>query len=154
MFNPARLEALRESGLLDTQEDFAYLTYKTAKSLNAEICQINALQDKIQKTIAVFPFKEYAMLPVEDSGCIIPVRQKKSFAVDDSGKHPRTCTQAWTKEYPGYLGAPIIYNGHALGAICVLTTVPRKWTAEDIKKIEEAAAEVAAKLVARQIKSP
>lgn len=152
VYNTDRLEALRRSGFWDTHEDFGPLAMKAAMLLGADICQINAVQDVMQKTVAVYPFKEYADLAVKDSGCRVPVETREPFAVSEASKHPLTCTFVWVNEYPGYLGSPIFYEGEVLGSICLLYKVQKTWTIEEVETLNAVAAEISAALKAAQDK--
>lgn len=146
LFDPKRIAALRKSGFLDSQEKFSEIATQAAFKLEADICQINALTGEVQNTVACFPFTEYASLPVEDTGCQVPIATGETFVVDKTETHPITCSMVWTEWVKSYLGSPIFYQGEAVGTICVLRKEERGWTPEDVEVLESMAERIGKEL--------
>lgn len=135
--DPARLEALRRSGLLKrtVAERLDHLVFAASRLLLADAAQLNVLDHHQQYTILGYPPDDWPSFPVEDSGCRKVVASGKPFAVDDAQQHEVTCNMPWTSKFRGYLGAPIIFDSQVIGSICVLTTEPRYWKVYEISAL-------------------
>lgn len=141
---PSRLAAVSASGLLNLagldqagrQERLSKLTRSAVMILRADASQVNVLDADWQRVIAQYPEPADGPLPVGQSGCSVVVRTDRTQPVTDTQGHPVMCDMPWTARYRGYLGSPVRWGGHPVGAICVLTLQPREWDDSDILSIE------------------
>ena len=138
----ARLEALRQTSLLDSppEEAFDRLTRLATVVLHVPVaiislldrdrqfiksaCGLSGSLDSLRKT------------PLEHSFCKHPVGSGEPLIVADNRKHPVV------GEYPAvtelgliaYAGIPLVTSdGHALGTFCVLDGEPHDWTDGEVE---------------------
>jgi formate hydrogenlyase transcriptional activator len=138
----ARLEALRQTSLLDSppEEAFDRLTRLATVVLRVPVaiislldrdrqfiksaCGLSGSLDSLRKT------------PLEHSFCKHPVGSGEPLIVADNRKHPVV------GDYPAvtqlglvaYAGIPLVTSdGHALGTFCVLDAQPHDWTDEEVE---------------------
>ena len=152
--DPARLAALRESGLHGTppEEAFDRLTRLASRLLGTRLSTLSLLDDVRQH------FKSYAGLPeplaregtpVEQSICRLVVSSGAPVAIADTAADPRVRdTEVVTRlGVRAYAGVPVsTREGHVLGSLCVGDLRPRQWSDDDLAALadlgEMAAAEV------------
>lgn len=147
--SPERLQALRESGLLNKSlaERIDHLAFAMCRLLLADAAQINALEGHVQHTVVGWPPGNWPDRELGDTGCREPVVTKAPVVINDTSEHPVTCQMSWTHLYRGYMGVPVFYQGiEVVGSICVLSKEPRSW-----KGYEVAAMTGVARLVAMSL---
>lgn len=66
------------------------------------------------------------------------------FSVHDAKRHPLVCSMEATKFYDigSYLGVPVTFASYVLGALCVWSNAPRRWTAQERAWLASLAAEL------------
>lgn len=140
--DPVRLEALRRSGLLGrpATERLRRLVRTAAEMVQADAAQLNLVDEHLVHHVALWPVPDgpEGPWPSEQSGCQHVVGGEV-FAVQDSVLHPLTCELPWTGTWRGYLGAPVLFQGEPVGALCVLTRQPREWTSVDVLALSSVA---------------
>lgn len=137
--DPVRLAALRESGLLNRTIDqrLDHLVFTAARLLVADTARINALDQEQQYTVVGWPpGTAPAERPVEDSACRAVVLTGQPLQIPDTALHPVTCDLGWHDVFRGYLGVPVLYDGHVLGSLCVMTYQPRSWRSYEVVGLE------------------
>lgn len=136
--DPARLEALTRSGLLDRSivERLDHLAFAACRLLLADACQINALDGLLQHTVVGFPPSDWPDMPVEITGCREVVLGGKPFVVPDTLENEVACVFPWAETFRGYLGCPVMYDSQIVGSICVLSGEPRAWKSYEITALE------------------
>jgi serine phosphatase RsbU (regulator of sigma subunit) len=163
LLDPQRLAAVEATGLLDSDrwdpglldaaaaQSWDRLTGLAARLLRAPMAFLTLVDDKQSNWLSCVGVEEAAgwSNPVEESFCQYVIADRAPFVVGDAAAHPRTQgnlsvevlgVRAWA-------GFPVLDSGgQPLGSFCVLDTVPRKWTTEDIEVLgvlaEAAAAQV------------
>ncbi len=155
--DPARLAALRATGLLESAEvaTFDRVTRLAARALKAPLAQVNLVSADAQVPKAAYapddPEPERWRVPVglASSFCQHVVTTGEPLVVGDARVHPlvrenRATTEAGIVAYASVpLRAP---DGAVIGSVCVVDFEPREWSAADLEALH-ACAEVAAEAV-------
>jgi len=137
-----RLRAVRATGLLDSAvaQSWDQLTGLAARLLKAPMAFMTLVDDKRSFWLscvgvdAVGPGEHQN--PVEESFCQYVIADRAPFIVNDAAGHPRTrdnpsVSLLGVRAWAGY---PVLdAAGRVLGSFCVMDTVPRTWTHEDVE---------------------
>ncbi len=143
--DPARIEALRTSGLLHRPQEAAFdrLTALTARVLNAP-CAFISLVDSDW----VY-YKSHTGLPepaasegqsLDCSICQYVVRRGRALSVADTREDPDMCTSRAVTEQGchAFLGVPLYAaGGEILGALCVVDHHPRSWQNSELDTLTD-----------------
>ena len=129
VLDPARLAALRCSGLLDSAPEPAFdrLTRLAEQLLGVPVALVSLVAEDHQF------FKssrgvEIAGTPLSHSFCRLVVETGAPLVVEE-------------REGVAYAGVPLRDGGgHLLGALCAIDAPPRRWTAADVSVLEELSA--------------
>jgi GAF domain-containing protein len=150
MKSALRLEALRESGLLrkSASERLHHLAYTACSLLQADACQINALDDTMQRTVTGYPPNPegWEDIPVELTGCQEVVLLRAPLVIPDVRQHPIMCHLPWAEVWQAYLGVPVQFDMQTIGSLCVLSQTPRGWRSYETTALEGLARLVGASL--------
>lgn len=144
----ARLQALRDTGLLDTPPDPKYdrLVAMAADALGVPIAAVSLVDDKRQFFKAAVGLGDnddrITEMPVGRSVCRYAVETGQPLVVEDArtdelfADHPGVLDKTWVS----YLGIPLLDDGgHALGTLCVWDQQPRQWTTGHIQILKDLA---------------
>jgi GAF domain-containing protein len=135
-----RLEAVRETGLLDAEEDAAFerLVAIAAKALNASKSAITLLESHRQYFVSRTGFDQRED-PIARSFCQYAASMAKTMVISDTSSDPiLKDNPAARGGIRSYLGVPLItQDGHALGTVCVFGDEPREWSADDVAVLTE-----------------
>ena len=145
--DPARLDALRESGLLDTPavEALDRLTRVAATALGVAAAQVNLITDHRQITRSSSgPGAPPAdrEVPLAGSYCKTTVASGEPMVVEDARSDPRVRDNPATEELgiAAYAGVPIRSpEGQVLGTLCVYDHRPRRWTPGELEMLRDLA---------------
>lgn len=141
-----RLEALARSGLLDSppEESFDRLTRLASSILKCPISLISIVSAERQYFKSFHGLQgeiaDTRQTPLSDSICKHVAVSAEPFIVNDTLTHPFTQDIGLVKNanLRSYAGFPLwSLDKHALGAFCVIDTVPRNWTAEELTLLKE-----------------
>jgi PAS domain S-box-containing protein len=144
---PARVAALRETGLLDSprEESFDRLTRLTARLLRVPVA-LFSLVDVDRYFLKSFvglpePHASRRELPHSHGFCHHVVASSAAVVIRDARDEPIAQDSAALHELGtrAYIGIPITFGGHAIGALCALDSDPRDWTADEVGTIEDVA---------------
>jgi PAS domain S-box-containing protein len=148
-----RLEALAQSGLLDTPPEQAFddivLLVKT-------ICQVPvalvSLVDSHRQWFKAKVGTDVCETPLETSVCALAIRGRAFFQICDLAADPRTAEMALVRDDPKirfYAGVPLINaKGLPLGSLCAIDVVPHP---EGLSADQRAALEALARQTIAQI---
>lgn len=147
----ARLAGLRGYCVLDTGREprFDDLT-----KLAANICEAPISLVSLVDTDRVFIKSAHGMeareMPYPDFFCGHAILQRDVFEVHDAAQDPRFADHPLVVESPrvrSYAGAPLVTpQGYALGTLCVLDLVPRKFDSKQIETLRVLARQVICQL--------
>ncbi len=150
----ARLAALGRYRILDTEPErqFDDLTLLASQVCGTPIALITLI-DKDRQW-----FKSRVGVTVTETArsiavCDHAIRQADIFIVEDAQKDARFATNPFVAGPAGlrfYAGAPLVTSdGHALGTICVMDSVPRRLTTEQLGALDALKRQVLAQLELR-----
>ena len=158
--HPVRLEALRESELLDTlpQESLDRYTRLAAALLGTPISMITLIDRERQFFLSRTGFpdaiKDLRQTPLTHSFCKHAVVHGEPFVVTDARNDPRVSDNPAVTELGvvSYLGMPLLTrDGVIFGTLCVIGTEPRDWTCDDIARLGDLAAAVMREIELREM---
>jgi PAS domain S-box-containing protein len=147
--DPARLEALRRTALLDTppEEAFDRLTRLAARTLAAPVSLVTLIDRDRQFFKSGHglgePWASRRQTPLSHSFCRYAVAQGEPFLVEDAREDPRVRDNLAVPELGvvAYAGVPLFTNdGHALGSLCVIDSKPRRWRDDELSVLGDLAA--------------
>lgn len=151
LHNPARLEALRRAGLLDTppEEAFDRLTRLASKILHAPISIVSLVDEDRQffkSEIGLSePWASRRQTPLSHSFCQHAVATGQPLIIGDAREHPLVQGNLGIPNLGiiAYAGIPLISrDGQPLGSFCVIDKQPRVWSDEEIEILKDLAASV------------
>ena len=149
--DPARLEALRNTGLLDSAPDPSFDRHArlAAEVLNAPVALVSLVDEDRQFLKSCIGVDEQAAgdreTPLSHSFCQHAVAQREPLVVNDAREHPVLKTNPAITELGtiAYAGVPLIdADGHALGTLCVIDKQPRQWSKHQVELLADLAASV------------
>ncbi|MBM7112465.1 ATP-binding protein [Archangium primigenium] len=151
----ARLEALRGYEVLDTEPEvmFDELAWLAARLCGMPMALISLVDDRRQwfKARRGLDLRE---TPRDVAFCVHTLRAGRTLVVPDALEDPRfrfnpLVTHGMRLRF--YAGAPLVNpEGFVLGTLCVLDTVPRELTLEQLHGLEVLARQVMLQLEARR----
>ena len=146
--DPDRLQAVRNSGLLDTpaEERFDRLTRVAAHALRAPVALITVVEDDrqfVKSSIGLTePWHSKREMPLSHSFCQHGVGCADPLVVTDTREHPllRDSPAIADLAAIAYLGVPLrTSDGYELGAICVIDHHRRDWSSDEIAVLRDIA---------------
>jgi GAF domain-containing protein len=144
--DPARLAAVRKTGLLDSPPDPSFDRHArlAAEVLNAPIALVSLVDEQRQFFKSAIGVEERET-PLSHSFCQHAIAHREPLIVDDAREHPVLRHNPAVEEMDSiaYAGVPLIDpDGFALGTLCVLDTHPRQWTKHQVELLGDLAASV------------
>ena len=146
---PARLEAVRRTTLLDAPPDEAFdrLTRLAARLLGTSVALISLVEKDRQFFVSATglsePLASTRTTPISYSFCRHVVDSKARLVVEDARHHQLVRTNPAVREYGwvAYAGVPLTdRSGHVLGALSVIDGMPRLFSERDLDLLEDLAA--------------
>ncbi|MFW2588439.1 GAF domain-containing protein [Sagittula sp. SSi028] len=156
--DPGRLDALRNSGLLDGGEDSAHArsVRLASRILRAPVSLVSYVDDKRQHFRGQIgmcgPAAEDCGTPLTHSFCQYVASSGRPLMVSDSRKDPVLADNGAVDDLNviAYLGVPVRDPmGTVLGSFCVIDSEPRDWTADDLDALKDLVAMLEAELALR-----
>jgi PAS domain S-box-containing protein len=156
--DPARLERLRRTCLVDTppEEAFDRLTRLAARMLHTPLALVNLVDDRRQFSKSCFAPETWPAgreAPLSESFCKYTVVTAEPVAIEDARRDPRVSGTGAVHELGivSYLGIPLVASeGHVLGALCVAGFEPRRWREDEVDILQDLAASVVTEVELRQ----
>ena len=149
-----RLFLLDQLGILDTLEEQAYddLTFLAAKICKTPISLVSIV-DKSRQWFKSHHGLEVRETPRQLAFCAHAILSDDVFIVEDADKDPRFCDNPLTVNAPHvkfYAGAPLILEENIrLGTLCVIDSVARTLTDDQIHALQALARQVVSQLQLR-----
>ena len=149
--DPGRLEALRATGLLDSDisPEFDRLARLASHVLNAPVALVSLVDADRQFFKACLglpePWASRRESPLTHSFCQHAVAIREPLLVTDAREHPVLHDNLAIRDMGvvAYAGIPLIDgDGHALGTLCVIDSQPRHWTSHQVQLLTDIAASV------------
>jgi GAF domain-containing protein len=149
--DPARLEALRATGLLDSDitPSFDRLARLAAHVLNAPVALVSLVDADRQFFKSCLglpePWASERQSPLTHSFCQHAVASRERLLVDDAREHELLRDNLAIRDMGviAYAGIPLIDpDDHALGTLCVIDSRPRHWTTHQVQLLSDLAASV------------
>jgi len=144
--DPARLQGLHESGLLDTlpERSFDRLTELAQRLLHVPVVLIS-LVDKDRQFFKsaqglLEPWASARQTPLSHSFCQHVVTTDAPLCISDALTVPLLAKNGAVIDLGvvAYLGLPLhTPNGETIGSFCVIDSVPRTWQPDEIQTLEE-----------------
>lgn len=137
--------------ILDTPSEEALdrLTRFAARLTRAPVSLISLVDDHRQffKSIVGLsePWASMRETPLSNSFCQHVVTSAQPLVIEDARVHQLVCDNdaICDLKVVAYLGVPLLIgNGHVLGSLCVIDSVPRRWTDDDVETVRELAGSV------------
>lgn len=157
--SPARLAALRATGLLDpgTQSEVLdRLARLTARVLGVPSALVTLVDTEAQHFPGLYGLDNWAGAqrgtPLSYSFCQYVAGQNAALIVDDVAAEPHLRhNRAHTElDVAAYAGVPLRNSsGECLGAVCAVNTVPVHWTPEVVEILEDLARAATAEIELR-----
>ncbi|MDC0713620.1 GAF domain-containing sensor histidine kinase [Stigmatella sp. ncwal1] len=156
--DPNRLQAIRDTGLMDTprEEAFDRLARLAAELLNVPLTIVSLVDADKQFFKADFglpsPFRETRELPIDASLCRYtlegePIISSNALADPFLKFHPST--GPWG--IVAIIVLPLINpDGHVLGTFCCIEPKVREWTAHELKVMRELTASIMTEINLRE----
>lgn len=156
--DPARLQALRRTGLLDSAAEPAFdrLTRLATRIFQVPVALVSLVDDERQffkSSVGLpSPWAEQRQTPLSHSFCKHVVINSQPLMVSDATTHPVLSQNPAIRELGviAYLGVPLITSeGYALGSFCVIDGRPRNWAYDDLQMLWDLAASVMSEISLR-----
>lgn len=144
--DPARVAALHNVALLDSAAEPAFdrLTRLVTKLLQVPTALVSLVDEDRQffKSCVGLgePWAAQRATPLSHSFCQYAVVTSEPFVVEDARVHPLVEQNLAIPDLGvvAYAGIPLITSdGHAIGSLCAIDSVPRQWTADEIDTLRD-----------------
>ena len=144
--SPARLGALRATGLLDSEveEVFDRLTRLAVRLVRIPAAFISLVDEHRDFYKSACGFGEPLASARELSGptfCHYAVQSSEPLVIPDTAAHPvyREIPTVRSLGVAAYVGVPLVVEGQTIGSFCAIDTRPRAWSPDDLEVLCELA---------------
>ena len=151
----ARLQALRRYDVVgtDPEPDFDRITRVAASLFEVPIALINFIAAEREWRKSAIGAESGEQAP-KVSFCREAVQSSGTTIIEDAAETERFAGHPLVEDPPGvrfYAGAPLqTPGGHRIGTLCVLDTVPRRFSEEETSRLEDLAGMVMSELERRR----
>ena len=156
--NPDRLAALEATDLMDSpaEREFDRVTDLVRRCLDVPVALVSLVGEarqffKSEQGLGE-PWCSTRETPLSHSFCQYVVADDGPLVVDDARKHPVLQHNEAVEDLSvvAYLGVPLrTPDGHTLGSLCAIDSVPRRWSGSDVEAMEAMAEVVMATIAHR-----
>lgn len=155
----ARLSALRELGILDTEqeEEFDRYTALTAELLRAPVSTITLIDNDRQFWKSAYgitaSWAESRETPLSHSLCQEPVTTGRPLVLSDlrADNERADCPALHDLDVVAYAGVPLVLTGgFVVGALCAIDHEPHEWSEGDLRILTDLARMVSSMLDLRR----
>lgn len=142
----ARLQAVRATGQLDSADEGAFdaLTSLAARLVKVPACFISIVDNtrdfyKSQQGLPSVVAKARELKG--ETLCHFTLGLDEALVIADTHSNElwRSVPTVESMGVRAYVGVPLKFRGQNIGSFCVVDTVPRKWSAEDLETLRELA---------------
>ena len=157
--DPARLQVLRATGLLDiatAAPSLDRLTRLAARLVGAPVALVSLIDVDRQVFASAVgldePLATERQTPLSQSWCRHVVSTHAPLIINDAVADPRVCDSLTDGKNPvrSYAGFPLLApDDQVLGSFCVADTHPRHWTAMELSVMQDLAAAASAEIALR-----
>ena len=144
--DPARLAAVRATGLLDSAPEPAFdrLARLAVRLLGVPSAFFSIVDEERDFYKAACGFGEPLASTRELTGpsfCHYAIRSRGPLVIPDTAADPRyrDVPTVRTLGVAAYVGVPIVVDGQPIGSFCVIDTAPRAWTEGEVETLRELA---------------
>jgi diguanylate cyclase (GGDEF)-like protein len=153
----SRLRALQATHLLDSPPERAFdrLTRLAGGLLGAPVALVSLVDERRQFFKSALGLKEpwasRRETPLTHSFCKVSVHERAPLIVNDARVHPTLRDNLAIRDLDviAYAGIPLVVDGEAVGAFCVIDDKPREWTAGDVQLLTDLAESVVSEIELR-----
>jgi len=147
--DPARLQAIKETGLLGVKEDpvLHRLTRLAAKTLGTSVALMSFVEEDGQFFASSWglpePWATERGTTLLHSFCQHVVISNQPLLVSDARQHPLVQRNLAIQDLDviAYIGVPLMDpNDNTLGSMCVIEHEPRQWRPQDVEILHDFAA--------------
>ena len=136
ILDPARLEAVVRSGLVDSRREavFDEFTALLAELLDAPLAFLTVVDDRRSFWKSAHGILDGTRAnSVDDSFCQYVIELGDELVVDDTEQHPTTAgnPSIGSMGVRAWAGCPVVLDGETLGTFCVVDQRAREWTDRD-----------------------
>ena len=144
--SPERMDALRSTGLLDSEPEaqFDRITRLICQLLGVDVSLISLVDDERQffKSSCGLPADTPMArgTPLSHSFCQYVVVSEDALAVENAHEYSLLASNLAVRDLNvvAYLGVPIRSgSGQVLGSLCAIHSSPRQWSEDDQKALED-----------------
>ena len=156
-FDPARLEAVRKSRLLDTPPEAAFdrIVRLAVDLLHVPFAALTLVDDKrvfIKSQMGLDAVASTSEVPLSYSLCQYGYGSAEPLVINDAREHPVFRANGAVVElgYAAYVGVPVVApDGFAIATLCVVDTKARTWSDNEVATLRDLAAVIATELELR-----
>lgn len=160
--NAGRLAQLKAADLMDTppDEEFDRLARLASKTLHAPVALVTLVDEDRQFFKSCMglpePWLSWRQTPLSHSFCQHVVATCQPLVISDARSDERVKSNLAIRDLGviAYLGIPLkTPEGNCLGSFCVIDSVPRQWTEEEIWVVQTLAYSVMSEIELRRHRS-
>ena len=153
--NPDRLDEIATFDLFSdaVRKRLDTLSAETARQLDMPAAMVSIVLDTAQYVAGSYGLPAWLVdaggTPVEWSLCAVTVRTRVGYAVEDAANDSLQQDNPLVTEgvLSSYAGTPLVTSdGHVIGAHCVIDDQPRRFTREQLRRLEAIGAEIVREL--------
>lgn len=158
--DPARLRALRATGLLDRDPSPSLdrLVSLASRVVGAPVSLVSLVESDRQffasQVGLAMPYSQGRETPLSHSFCKLVVESGEALVISDAHTDPRVAGNPAIEDLHirAYAGVPLVEDDSSmvLGSFCVIDDQPREWSDDDLEILHDLAAAAMTEIRLRQ----